>query len=74
MTFSLVALYFANLNKLKYEQIDEIKVHQNLIQEYSGKILIDNKVKKKLDEKLLFYISNYENLKNFNVDQKHESL
>jgi hypothetical protein len=39
LTFSLVALYFANLNKLKYEKIDEIKVHQNLIQEYSGKIL-----------------------------------
>ena len=39
LTFSLIALYFANLNKLKYKQIDEIKIHQNLIQEYSGKIL-----------------------------------
>jgi len=39
LTFSLVALYFANLNKLKYEQIDEIKIHQNLVHEYFNKIL-----------------------------------
>ena len=56
-----------NYLDFKYDNIEigRIVLSTFFREKYSGKILIDNKVKKKLDEKLLFYISNYENLKNF---------
>lgn len=39
LIFSLIALYFGQLNQKKYIEINEIKYHQDLIQEASNKIL-----------------------------------
>ena len=39
LIFSLIALYYGQLNKEKYKAIDSVKEHQIMIQEYSSKIL-----------------------------------
>jgi hypothetical protein len=39
LIFSLIALKYGKLNKEKYKDIDSVKEHQILIQEYSSKIL-----------------------------------
>ena len=38
LIFSLIALYFGDLNQKKYLEINEIKYHQDLIQQSSKKI------------------------------------
>ena len=39
LVFSLIALHYGQLNKKKYKDIDSVKEHQILVQEYSSKIL-----------------------------------